>query len=412
MNHHRCRRRSRWGLILAPAAAAALLAVGFPLAARAQVLPKEVVEAANADTPQTTQAIQQYIAAQVKKLTGDNARDRKDARNDLERTASSQTASPSFLSAYAAELGRQLVPVAGNKSVPVRLNAAIASYGVARRSGGLQLADITRKFMSDDAEPVALWGVKAAGVLLPAELRGGGANNKDSLTATILATTERFPDSGAIAEDAYDALTLGIGAGGQPLAGVTPAMIRAVAPKVMDLLQRRVELYKGLLPANPFADVDAGTFLTFQGVWDSLQPPERLRAAQLLNDLIGLGGQQAQAGGADVDPELSKMLQYAGSAVSVLAGRVKDANLQAAGKALGTISPRTTGDDVAKRAAALTAAMEANPQLKGLKPPPKFSPTAAEPAQPATPAEGGGAAQPGNTAAARPAAGAEGAQPQ
>jgi hypothetical protein len=410
MNHHRCRRRSRWGPLLAPAVAA-VLAVGFPLAGYAQVLPKEIVEAANADTPQTAQAIQQYIAAQVKKLTGDNARDRATARIDLERTVASQTASPSFLAAYAQELGRQLLQVADNKSVAVRLNAAIASYGVARRSGGPQLIEITRKFMSDGAEPVALWGVKAAAFLLPGELRGGGgggaANNKKSLAAAVVETTERFPDSGPIAEEAYDALTLGVGTA-QPLPGVTPAMLRAVAPQVMELLQRRVELYKGLLPANPFADVDAATFLTFQGVWDALQPPERLRAGQLLDDLIGLGGQQAQAAGADVDPELSKMLQYAGSAMSVLGGRLKDNNLQAAGKALGQISARSTGGDIAKRTEALVAAVQANPQFKGIKPAPKFSPAAAEPAQPATPAppaEGGAA--PGNSTAARPETGAQ-----
>src|SRR5207344_1789659 len=76
--------------------------------------------------------------------------------------------------------------------------------------------------------------------------------------------------AGAIAGEAYDALTLDISNNPGALVAIAkaqPKSIPTIAPFVLDLLKARVQLYRKGVPASPRADAWGTRFLTDSSVW-------------------------------------------------------------------------------------------------------------------------------------------------
>src|SRR5437763_1905178 len=74
-------------------------------------------------------------------------------------------------SAYATALNNALLPLFRNPDARVRLDAAIVAGRVAGRIGTPQfLAPAALAAVNDKAEPVVLWGVKAAYYIIPHQM--------------------------------------------------------------------------------------------------------------------------------------------------------------------------------------------------------------------------------------------------
>src|SRR5262249_44280783 len=124
-------------------------------------------------------------------------------------TPSSPT--PLYLSTYAGQLDDQIKNVLENKpNMSVRLNAGIVVAEVAARAETSQLSRATKILMQDKSDPVALWGMRAARHGLPFVLDDPFLLKTNSLLGAIVPETIKHPNLGAIADEAYGALTLGM----------------------------------------------------------------------------------------------------------------------------------------------------------------------------------------------------------
>lgn len=333
-------------------------------------LAREVYEAQNASVPTIRGQIEQFIKGHTANLAGANARAQQLSREALERAVSHPTATSSFHNVYATAANQALSPLADNDNMRVRLNAAIASAQVASRAANAGQADVTLKFMNDNAEPVALWGVKGAQYILPYTI----ANKQDKVAPAVMAAADIHPNSGPIIEEAYNAL--GLGFPNLP-ASATPAVLQASASRVMEMLDSRLPQYQLGLPAAPAADVRAISFLFFVRVWNALSPADQQRAVQQLSDLVSLASQHAALSGPDAD--LLRVLNQSASAMEVLAGFTKNQALVAVARPLSPerLNDRVPADEIAKRAQAAVDALAA--QFKGLRAPPKYDPNAPPP---------------------------------
>ena len=102
-------------------------------------------------------------------------------------------------------LDQKLLPLAGAaQPLQVRLNGAIALSRVAAKVNNGALKNSAIAFTLDNAEPVALWGVKAGKYLVPQLLQVGQAG---TLNAAIITAMAKFKNNPAILEDAYDDFT-------------------------------------------------------------------------------------------------------------------------------------------------------------------------------------------------------------
>lgn len=318
-------------------------------------------------------------------------------------------ASATYLDVYAQLLNQALLPLAKHPSPRVRLNAAIVAARIAEIGKNVQLAPTVLAFLNDESDAVVLWAMKGARWIIPAQLRFAGGFNAQLAKAIVptVAKHTKGQVAGAIALDAYRALTIDIWAPNNP---PSAQEITTMAPFVLDLLKQRLNLYVKGVPPAAHSEVYATGFLTSPRTWPLLNQQQQAEAMQAIVNLIGLAGQQAKAANPGDLFELVTTIQNAARGVSTVLPPASAPGLAAAGA---LVPGRTNGDAVqaavnpvfqAVKSAPAFAKLSDPPPIQGNEPapPPATAPTTGNVLIPGTSAEPAGpdvAVPPGTTPA-------------
>jgi hypothetical protein len=409
-----------------------ILALSFLTpAARAQIgggraVPADVKTAGTID-PNNKTAIQKFVNDTVQQLAApaadvsSKARDALIGETRLNDAKGQNTATAAYLDFYAQCVNSALTNLVKNPDARIRLNAAIVTAGVAREAGpianSVQLVPLIMTLLQDKSQAVVLWGVKASGPTILAQLKGAlvGAPNLQLIQA-VIAAVKANPKGligGAIAFDAYDAL-----AGNIPLSRSQPApnLVKALIGPMQDLMTWRLTLFVKGVPPEPRAERIGANFLCSPWVWPQETPAQQMTTLQLLSDLLNLAAAQAQQANPGDFTDLIGTINSAAKSMSIT---INDAGIQAALKPLTgnlTAVPKAT---LVTQTAAVTEAIKKIGNFAALKPPPALQGHEAAPAPASAPttnsiaipgtstptpvaaAPAGGAAEP--AAATRPA---------
>lgn len=344
-----------------------------------------------AATPQ----IAAYIKGQVEKLTSDDPAAAAAAREALIDAATG--AKPSFLSAFADQLDAAIAPALKHESDLVRLNAAIAVARVAEPADSAALQDATITLLNDKSPFVVLWGLKAAGGVLPAVLRNPAIKPDPLLNAIVKAAAAHGTGAiGApIAVEAYEALTLNLfdRASARP----APAALRAVIPVVQQLLQQRAQMYAKSIPPEPLAESRATLFLVDSGVWKEHDAKQKLASVQVMSDIIALAAaQQAQATPVQAE-SLREMIGLVSKAIAVVPESKPAANaLEPATK----VNARSSPEQVTEAVNAVVPALKKTPAFGEINAPPTVASDGGSVAPSTGPATSAAFTATGSTAAA------------
>ncbi|HEX8525028.1 MAG TPA: hypothetical protein VF669_22445 [Tepidisphaeraceae bacterium] len=353
-------------------------------------------------TPADTTAISSALQSSIEALVQGTPRAREDLIGNAliggQLNAGASTASPAFLSALATELDKQLLPLAKNQNLTIRLNAAIVAARVAQYANNAQLANTVLAFVNDQAEPVTLWGVRGARWIIPNLLGGPFANPKHQLISAVVNAVKAHPEgiaAGWIASDAYEALGLDLNDPNRAKK-VTPAMIAGTVEPMQNLLAVRADLYKTQVPANTVADRSGMNYLVNARVWTAQNAQQQTRTVQLLSDLMSLAVQQAvaqaQANNASDASELLLTVSQAAKALSVAAAGAQEPALNNAVTPATAIGKTTSAEQAASLVNAVFPAIRTSAKFKTVNEPPKIQGTKAAPPTtlaPTTMPEGG-----------------------
>jgi hypothetical protein len=352
-----------------PAGRADAAARSAPLVVPTDVKSKPVLTAADRAT------VDQFLAGQLATLTNLKAKPaaQQAARDKLVAQVSGTGGSPAYLDAYAQSLSRQLLPLLKDKNVTLRmrLNLAIVAERIASKSGNAAMMDAAVALMDDKAEPVAMWGAKAAGHIVPRLIKQGGASKQGQrLAAAILGAVRKFPASGPVVEEAYDALSLS----GQELQDpeMPDNVLLGLVQPLIDLLGFRVQQFAAGLPPTPAADTEATTFLTYQRVWNQLSAKQKGQVVSLLCNYLSLAAQHA----ANMDPAdrapLIGAFQRGGSALVVIGTALqgKEGEIATTGAAVRKVTAQTSADGLTTRVEAACKALVTSGKFPDLKPAP------------------------------------------
>jgi hypothetical protein len=203
---------------------------------------------------------------------------------------------------------------------------------------------------------VALWGIKAHGSLIPAQLRLQ-AKSDDALLAGMAAAMKNRT-AAPLFQEAYDALSLDII---RDRKSVTPEMVKAVLPAMQDVFAIRLNQYKSGLPENPVVDTLATTFLVDGDVWRQQTTEQKTRTVQEIVNLMTY----AAARTADVEKDrdakdsLVQTLRLVSSAVRVVAGSLGKPNLEAAALPVSKVDVSMPPATIAKTCDELVVALMA-----------------------------------------------------
>jgi hypothetical protein len=234
------------------------------------------------------------------------------ARNNL--TAATSTAgapaSPTFLFEYGMALNNEFLPKLGPKSslsVRQRLNIAIVTARVAYASSNVALQLTTIQLINDPAEPVMLWGLKAAQPQMPVVLSSKIPGQPvPSLLKAIKPAVFNHP-SGPVFAEAYQALT---------------AVDPLVAQELMKLWGNRLAQYQGKEPPDdPAVDSLPVFTLTKAPMWKTVLTNKKLQTQvmQMISDQTAVAAEWAdQTPAGDKHDQLVKlMVQCAGGCAVV-----------------------------------------------------------------------------------------------
>jgi hypothetical protein len=324
------------------------------------------------------------------------------ARDALVKNASMRTdapgvstATPAYLDAYADALNKELLPLAQNPNLTVRLNAAIVAARVAQVANNARLADSMVAFVNDKSDPVVLWGIRGSLRVLPSLLKLP-AGPKHPLLTAIVDAVKKHPEgvaAGWIANDAYTALTLDFNANRKAL---TPTMIAGTVDAVQNLLAVRLDRYKVEVPPNTAADRLGTTYLTDTTVWGVQSPQQQTRTVQLASDLLSLAAQQLEAqskanNAADVG-ELAITINWTAKALSVAAAAANQPAIVSALQPATLIQKMTPPSQIMENVKGVYAAIKASPKFNTITEAPKIQGTKAAPVPTTAPTDLPGAA--------------------
>lgn len=388
----------------APAAAEPPVVHGSPIVSATKVLPKI--------DPASSGVINRYIQTEVALLSHPSAKARADARLYLERglVISPPTTPPTqpskhYLTTYAFHVSAAVQKPLASPDPQVRLNAAIVVQTIAERvvlapadrSADVYLAPAVLVALKDKAEPVVLWGAKAAQFVLPSLLddpkNAANAAQGKAVADALLQVLRDHPASGPISEDVAIALT------GSVDSAAPPARVGALIEYVLKMEAGRVSQYAGVnvaaagpngldLPGSPAADGRALGFFGDSRVWEAAgktagQKQQIMRTAfDVMTQMVRLADSIPQgpgAGGEVRREDVLNVIKRGGEMVQLNLGRDNHpAEAKALGGPLAQISsgtnPATIGDLMDK--------LQAGLQQFNLLAPPRPAPAAGAAAAP------------------------------
>lgn len=368
-----------------------------PAAAQTSVLEK--IKSAASISAADSATIEQFVDTQVKQIASGANSEQGAARDALLNELSARVQSPTaaYLTAYTKALSDAVVAVPETASAKSRLNLAITVAKAAEKTQSVELTPAVMRMLQDPIQPVVIWGIKAAGSLLPAALASPSDNPGQNLIQAVTQAAQQAqrPDtpralSAAILGMAYDALSLRVFEPGYKGPTVPPAGVQATANAVLALLKDRQQRYVSGTPVQPDIDHKASNFLVFPSIWQDLAPDQRVAAVQCISDLLYLSAQRYTPDSkSQFLPVINAMAQalYVIGERAGLDGDPAGRTLVAAATPLAKLSPAVSLTDVLVYARAIQPAIAAIVAFKSVAPPPTYQPAiASEPSSDLTPA--------------------------
>jgi hypothetical protein len=321
--------------------------------------------------------IANFVKLNVTNLLNDsNTAAQTNARNNL--TAATSTAgapaSPAFLFEYGMALNDAFLPHLGPKadsSVRQRLNIGIVAARVAYASQNLTLQQTTLMLMADPAEPVVLWGLKAAQPQMPLALTSRIPGQKIPLLLKEVKPAVFDHPSGPVFAEAYEALT-----------AVDPQVVE----QLLVLWGNRLAQYQAKeLPDDPAVDGLPVLTLTTSEMWRKVvnQPALQTKVMQMVSDQLAVAAQWAdQTPAGEKHDQLVQLVVRCAQGCVVVGGNMKNQGLVTAATPAASVKVETlpAGTKVGPMVspAVTDAIMQAFP---GVKPPPPVGAAAAKAAQ-------------------------------
>jgi len=225
-------------------------------------------------------------------------------------------------------------------------------------------------FIQDPSEAVVLWGIKAARWIIPAQLGQVAAQPDLALVNEIVPAVQKHPKGtigGAIAIDAYDALTLGIPSNPNLIKSIKSAVIKLMIGPVQDLLSFRVGLYVQGVPPEPRAEKIGANFLTTLAAWTVQTNEQKLKTMQLLANLVALAAAQAQQANTADANELIGVIQLTAKCMTVVVGPGPVANALLPATQLGR---GANAQQIKAAVDPILPALQADPNFKAIVAPP------------------------------------------
>jgi hypothetical protein len=192
-------------------------------------------------------------------------------------------AQPPFMFEY----GRALETALSAKIAPnlkptlrQRLNVAIVAARSAALLGNYTLAPTVVKLINDNSEPIVLWGMKAAGPIVPALMAvQGNANKPPELLAAIGPAVLKHP-TGEIFDEAYAALSFSH---------------KMVFDELIKLWDNRLTQYEKGIPEDPSVDSRAVFATTKDDMWKNVvkNKDDREKVMQMVSDQLSAAAPRA-----------------------------------------------------------------------------------------------------------------------
>lgn len=328
---------------------------GAPGAAPAATVPSVVIpqfklDRSAAPDEKTLQTMQQVVGQLIEILKTASPADQSKARDTLVAEMQSPNAgnvNTAYIDSYARVLDDALVTALKAKpDIRTRLLLGIVAARAAERAGPASgpLSDTAELLLQDAHESVVLWGMKTTRQVLPPRL-GLGQNAYKSLLDRIVPIANKYP--GPVTEEAYLALTLEPLNLGNPRALQDPvnvAKVKVVVPYVHQLFAKRVSDWSAGVPKTPGAEKAATLFLSTGGVWANLTPDQRKSTIAMTHEML-TRAMAAWSAGVPKTPEreeLTDLIRKSSSALSVIAGYLREETLQGAAKDLSQLTEGTT----------------------------------------------------------------------
>lgn len=355
MNRRRCASLAFVLLSFVSIGSASAQSTGIPDAARKG--------ATNAAVEKHLPAIEAHVQEQVIRLQDNSAKVRAEGRRNLVNPVATGDPSAMFLFTYGKLISQELAAPAAHESLPVRLNTAVAIAEIAKKLPNTQMAGLAITLMQDDATAVALWGMKAATIMLPLMAQQGSAG-REPLLAAVADAFAKHP-TGPMADEAYRALTLTHPvAGGQPLdQNQVGSAVPTIAPEIIKVFQLRVAQSLKGLPPDAWAETQPINFLTRAQVWNELKPEQQKTVMELMSALATASAHHFDQVENQRDT-LAQLIQRLGGAFQVIGSQLRSQQLEQAGKAMGNITANSQPNDVLAAAEAIGPAVKSVPQFK------------------------------------------------
>jgi hypothetical protein len=303
--------------------------------------PVTVPQAAYADPGGNKPVIVDFVTRNLTNLMNDaDPAAQTNARNNL--SAATMTAgapaSPTFLFEYGKALNDAFGPkleTKANATVRQRLNIAIVTAKVAYVADNVTLQATTIKLINDPAEPVMLWGLKAAQKQVPLILKIKAPGQKPpQLVLDIVPAVFKHP-SGPVFAEAYLALT---------------AVDPLVYTELIKLWGNRLSQYQGKdAPDDPEVDGRPVFTLSTSEMWKTVlnNPAQQSKVMQMISDQTSVAAQWADKTPAgDKHDQLVKLVVQCAGACSVIGTNIKNPALTSAATGPSNLNVATMGAGV------------------------------------------------------------------
>jgi adenosyl cobinamide kinase/adenosyl cobinamide phosphate guanylyltransferase len=322
--------------------AATATATPPPTAPAAVSAPVTVAQAAYTDPGGNKAIIVDFVTRNLTNLMNDaDTAAQTNARNNLSAATlpAGAPASPTFLFEYGKALNDAFGPkleAKANATLRQRLNIAIVTAKVAYVADNVTLQATTLKLINDPAEPVMLWGLKAAQKQVPLilKVKAPGAKGPPPLLAAIAPAVFKHP-SGPVFAEAYLALT---------------AVDPLVYTELIKLWGNRLSQYQGKdAPDDPEVDGRPVFTLSYSEMWKTVlnNPAAQTKVMQMISDQTSVAAQWADKTPAgDKHDQLVKLVVQCAAACSVIGKNTKSTALEQAATGPSNLNVATMGAGV------------------------------------------------------------------
>jgi hypothetical protein len=286
------------------------------------------------------------------------------------------TATNPYQEAYAAALNDAFVKALADPKAPITAKINMGIVIKSLEGPKANLAPTVVKLLGDPNAVVAQWGLKAAGAMLPGALQDPNFNNNGQRAAVLAAVTAAVvahpdgPLAGAIADEAYRAINPKLWSVG-PVP--TDAALAALIDDNLELQKERLAIYlnKGV-PAFPKGDTYPSWLLLANPAWSTMNPAQQLQAVQQAADFVSLAGQRLAPAGAtmNMNQDIIDGLVEEGKWINALGQILNDQSIQQVGTDVFHITQGTPVVTIQTACNAVFGALQGNPALTALTPPP------------------------------------------